>query len=105
MLTWDTDLTLLGAATYHDDEYGNQIAVPAEQVVQAAEQQISRQEFYQAAQAGIRPARMFVVHPFEYHGEDRVRVDGNTYSVIRTFQRSDDELELYVEQKVADRDG
>lgn len=104
MFDWDIDITLVGKS-YTPDEYGNQVAEPTETIVQAAEQKINKYEFYQAAQANIRPSRMFVVHTFEYSNEQTIIADGQKYSVIRTYPLNDDELEVYVEQKVGDQNG
>jgi len=90
---------------YESDAYGNQTPTEVKTLVQSSEEQLSRAEFYQAAQAGIRPSRMFVVHSFEYGGEQVIIADNQRYSVIRTFQRNADELELYVESKVGDQSG
>lgn len=102
MNSWDVDLVLIGNETT-EDEFGNQISNGKRTEVQASEFQVSRYEFYQAAKAGIRASRGFVIHTFEYDNEQMVEVDGVSYSVIRTFKLNADELEIYVEDKVGDK--
>lgn len=99
MFDWADDLTLV-KQTRETDDYGNRKAVETLSTIQANKKDIMRNEFYQAAQAGIRPAFLFIIHPFEYDDETIVIYEGKRYTVVRQFQRSDDELELYVERKV-----
>lgn len=60
---------------------------------------ISASESFQAAQAGLKAAWRFTVHPDEYRGESLVRYQGGLYSVYRTYQSGPGRLELYVEVK------
>lgn len=57
---------------------------------------ITRSEFYQAAVAGLRPEFVFVIHSFEYNGEQQVIFEGQEYQVLRTYQdeKNPEEVEL-----------
>lgn len=71
--------------------------------VLAASVPVSRSEFYNAGQNGIRPDYEFIISPAEYHGETEVEITderGETVHlhVYRTYERSADELEIYCEQ-------
>ena len=59
----------------------------------------SRQEFYSAAQAGLKPELTLVVWSEEYGGEAEVEICGETYGVVRSFCRADDKTELYLARK------
>lgn len=98
---WNEDITLINP-TFGQDEFGNPIENETREVIQAIRKNIGRVEFYQASQAGIRPTYVFVVHVFEYNNEPFIEYNGQRYTVIRTYQVNDDELELTVERKVAD---
>lgn len=100
MLNWDKEVTLIGAMFYRTDEYGNQIPEDTSTTVMACYKPISQSEFYVAAQAGIRPATELIVHTFEYGGETEVEYQGERYTVIRVYERDNDETELYLEKKV-----
>lgn len=102
---WDLDIDLIAPGKIETDEFGNQINHETFTQVQSYEKQIQRYEFYAAAQAGIRPNKLFVIHPFEYSGEPKIKVGNDIYYIIRTYQMSDDEMELYVETKVGERNG
>lgn len=99
MNTWSDDITLIQSG-YTTDKFGNQVSKDIRRTIQATRKNISRAEFYQAGQAGIRPSTMFVVHPYEYEDETKVEYNGKRYSVVRVYQLDDDELELYVERKI-----
>lgn len=101
MLDWCEDVTLIDSA-FMVDGFGNQIEQPVKTQVMASKKEVSMNEFYSAAQAGIRPEVELIVHSFEYSGEQIVEYRGQRYSVIRTYQRSDDEIELYLERKASD---
>ena len=59
--------------------------------------EVSRSEFYDSSQAGIKAEYEFVINPAEYNNEIIVEYKGRRYKVYRHYQRSDDELELYCE--------
>lgn len=106
MNEYDEDIILIGGVISDEtDVFGNPIDGTVKTTVQATKKEVSQSEFYQAAQANIRPAAEFIVHTFEYSGEQLVEWQGCRYSVIRTYQRNDDEIEIYLESKVGDLNG
>lgn len=102
MNDWSEDVTLIGTGGFTKDDYGNQIPKEDKTTVMASTKPIAMGEFYAAAQAGIRPEVELIIHTFEYNGELAVDYRGVRYSVVRTYQRNDDELEIYLERKVSD---
>lgn len=58
---------------------------------------VSRSEYFSAAQIGINPEFLAVVSPVEYHGEKILEYHGKRMSIYRTYKRSDNELELYIQ--------
>ena len=67
-------------------------------------QSVSRSEFFQGGQNGLKPEYMFTVFFGDYEGEDTVEYNGVVYSVYRTYHARTDELELYVQKKVGKHD-
>lgn len=59
---------------------------------------LTRYEFYQMREAGMRPEIAFVIKSYEYDGEDTVRYNNKTYRVVRQYQESFEELELICER-------
>jgi len=61
---------------------------------------VTRQEFLAAGSLGLKPSLVATIYSFEYSGQKAVKVDGEDYSVYRTFNRAEnDKIELYLEQK------
>ncbi len=56
-------------------------------------------EFFDAGQNGIRPAYQFIVYDVEYDNQQDVEYKGTMYRVYRTYRRSKDKIELYVEKR------
>lgn len=61
---------------------------------------VYQNEFYQADQAGIRPQGVIVMNLADYSGERYLSIDGNKYSIYRTFERDQDWIELYYGDRV-----
>lgn len=97
-MTYDHVITMVREA-YKKDNLRQTIRDPENDVkteVFCRLKSITRSEFYQAAVAGLRPEFVFVVHAFEYNGEQRVIFDGQEYQVLRTYQdeKNPEEVEL-----------
>lgn len=60
----------------------------------------NRSEFFAGMQAGIKPDFMLYVHPAEYQGETLAEFRGGLYAIYRSFPKSLDKLELYLQRKV-----
>lgn len=100
-MTYDHELTLIGQ-TYTEDEIGNQIPVETETVVLCGLKSVGRTEFYNAAATGLKPELIFVIHGYEYKGEQIVKFEGTRYRVIRTYATDFEEVELTCEKVAAD---
>lgn len=90
------------------DEFGNYVAMYQEpRFVYADKRSITRSEFYNAAQSGMKPEIVFTINRFEYHDEHTVEFGGVLYTVIRTYESNpksgtavDETLELVCERKI-----
>lgn len=98
-MTYDYELTLIGYETEYD-EIGQEINVPAERKILCGIKSIGRNEFYAAAQAGLRPEITFIIHNYEYNGEKEVKFEGQKYKVIRTYSTDFEEMELVCEKVI-----
>ena len=96
-MTYDYELTLINYETEYD-EIGQEIKVPVKTNILCAVKSIGRNEFYAAAQAGLRPSITFVIHGYEYSGEREVEFEGEKYKVIRTYMKDFEEMELVCEK-------
>lgn len=87
--------------TITEDDIGNQIPAATERKVYANEFSVSSSEFYNAAVAGLRPAKAFEVYSFEYRGEEKLKHDDTAYRIIRT-QGKGEKVVLTCEKVAAD---
>lgn len=78
-MTYDYELTLIG---------------DKETTILCGKKSVGRNEFYSAAQAGLKPEIIFIVHDYEYNGEEKIRFEGKIYKVIKTYSVSFEEVEL-----------
>lgn len=100
-MTYDHELTLI-AQTMGEDEIGNQTPTETRKTVLCNVKSVGRNEFYSAATAGLRPSIVFVIHGYEYDGEQVVEFEGTRYNVIRTYSTDFEEVELTCERVAAD---
>lgn len=100
-MTYDHELTLV-KQTFVSNEIGNQIPVETEITVLCGIKSVARNEFYSAATTGIKPSIVFIIHGYEYNGQQIVEFEGVRYRVIRTYATSFEELELTCERVAAD---
>ncbi|MCM3783673.1 phage head closure protein [Neobacillus mesonae] len=102
-MSYDHELILVTPGGIIEDDIGNQIPVdPVELPVYCRLQSVGRTEFYNAASQGMKPEMVFIIHAYEYEGQQIVKFEGKQYRVIRTFQTGTEEIELTCERVVAD---
>jgi SPP1 family predicted phage head-tail adaptor len=100
-MTYDHELTLITQIMI-EDEIGNQIPVETKTIILCGLKSVGRTEFYNAALTGLKPELVFVVHGYEYNGEQVVEFEGAKYRVIRTYATGFEEIELACERVGAD---
>lgn len=90
-----------GVRTY--DQYGNEKIEKIEREVFVQVRGVYRSEFYNAAQAGLRPSITFyITHRVDYEGEMNLIYEGKEYSVVRV-DWYDDGVNLVCEERVNER--
>lgn len=96
---WNNELTLIKDGNIEYDDIGNPISDgPIETTVFCEVNSISRNEFYNASMAGLKPSIVFTVHPYEYNDEIQIKFEDNNYKVMRTYLKNTEELELTCEK-------
>jgi SPP1 family predicted phage head-tail adaptor len=83
---------------YEMDAIRQQVAVETRKAVFAQIDSISRAEFNAARTVGLNPSLSVTIWAFEYTGEKFVELNGEKYSVYRTFARRNQRMELYLER-------
>jgi SPP1 family predicted phage head-tail adaptor len=76
------------------DDIGDATATPVERKVLAHITSIKQSEFYQAQANGFKPEITFIIRSFEYKSEKFVRQGNKVYRVLRSYDRSDGNVEL-----------
>lgn len=97
---FDVEINLLTENGFTRDKIGNKIPTYVKNALLARELPITRNEYYTAGQNNIELSRAIIVHPFEYDGQKLIEIDNTTYSVTRTYKRNNEEIELYLTQRV-----
>lgn len=99
---FDAVATLRSLVRYDEDEALNQVPVYEDREVFVRPRSVYANEFYQAANSGLKPAVVLVLPNFaDYNGEKVVLFEGREYTVLRTYQTPDrDALELTLEERI-----
>ena len=98
-------LIVYGEPTY--DKYGNEILPVEETQVLCKVGSVSRSEFYQAGQNGLKPEIVFTLSSFmDYAGQKLIKHTDHTgkereYTVIRTYRTPNGGIEITCEERVA----
>ncbi|KUP24916.1 phage head closure protein [Paenibacillus sp. DMB5] len=86
-------ITLIGT-TSDSNAMGDAILNLAQRETHAARNSVRQSEMYQAVGSGLKPEIMFTVRETEYAGETKLKYEGKTYQIIRSYQRPDRMTEL-----------
>ena len=99
---WEDIAILKGDPTASYDEYGNEELTYSETTVFVRSRSVYQQEFYNAAQLGIRPSIVLILsNRADYNGEKLIEYQGVLYDVIRADWRNGrDALELTLAERV-----
>lgn len=99
---WDDVAVLKGNPTATYDTYGNETIAYTETTVYVQSRSVYQQEFYNAAQLGIRPSLVLILpNRMDYSGEKLVEYQGNTYDVIRAdWKNGRDSLSLTLAERI-----
>lgn len=92
----------LYAETISTDAYLNEIKQYTPRTVFVRDtRSIGKNEFYEAAAAGLQPVAVLVLFYADYEGEKVLEWDGKIYNVTRTYRRPDsDNLEITIEERL-----
>ena len=71
-----------------------------EKEVFATIESVGQNEFFQAAQTGLKAEYKISVWLDDYDGEAYVKINGKNYDIYRTFVKKDGKIELYTGKKI-----
>lgn len=85
--------------TWERDAYGVNQKTETLRQIYANVQSATRAEFFEGGRNGLNPEYVMTVFFADYQGEKVLEYNGARYTIYRTYQRRNDELELYVERR------
>lgn len=90
------------SSEYETDDIGQKVATEKSKEVFATLTSITRAEwvsYSQSGRQGLVPAYVASVFMGDYEGEMIAEHDGIRYGIYRTYERDDEQVELYLEKK------
>ena len=79
--------------------YGEVISTYAWRTLFAKKKSIRQSEFYDAANAGLKPELTFEIYSFEYNNDEKLKLEDKEYMILRTYEKGE-KIELTVSTQV-----
>ncbi|MCB2860640.1 phage head closure protein [Streptococcus suis] len=98
---WNHEITLIAKRITGKDKLKQNITEEVKTVLLCRKKSITRSEFYQANQAGIRPSLVVDIHSFEYDNQELAEFEGKRYRIIKTYPVDLEILELTLTEKLS----
>lgn len=99
-------LTLISVA-YTTDGIGQRIPAEESRQVLCRVRSVNQTEWFEAGRNGLKAEYQATMFAYDYNGEEICEYNGVRYGIYRTYRRSADEIELYLERKagIGERNG
>ncbi|HFI0500810.1 TPA: phage head closure protein [Streptococcus suis] len=98
---WNHEITLIEQKITGKDKLKQNITEEVKTVLLCRKKSITRSEFYQANQAGIRPSLVVDIHSFEYDNQELAEFEGERYRILKTYPVDLETLELTMTEKLS----
>ncbi|MGU8065545.1 phage head closure protein [Streptococcus suis] len=98
---WNHEITLISKRIIGTDKLKQNITEEVKSVLLCRKKSITRSEFYQANQAGIRPSLVVDIHSFEYDNQELAEFEGERYRILKTYPVDLETLELTLTEKLS----
>ncbi|MGT2743640.1 phage head closure protein [Streptococcus plurextorum] len=98
---WNHEITLIAKRITGKDKLKQNITEEVKTVLLCRKKSITRSEFYQANQAGIRPSLVVDIHSFEYDNQELAEFEGKRYHILKTYPVDLETLELTMTEKLS----
>lgn len=93
-----TPITLVAVA-YATDLIGQRVETESTRTVYCNLRSVTRQEWKNAGEMGLKPSYTATMFTYDYEGEQIVQIGEKRYGVYRTYLTTNDQIELYLEEK------
>lgn len=97
---WNNEITLTSRKIKGKDKLKQPIYEDVEVTILCRKKKVTRSEFYQANQAGLRPSLVVEVHNIEYDNQEHAVFEGKKYHVLKTYPIDSEILELTLSEKL-----
>lgn len=94
-----SDIVKLISTTKQQDDYGVWRTTETEREVFCQVDSVTRAEFFDGGRNGLNPQFRVTMFAEDYEDEAILEYRGKRYSIYRTYQNRNDDIELYVERK------
>lgn len=91
---WNHEIILIARKVTGKDKLKQDITEEVKTTLLCRKKSITRSEFYQARQAGMRPSLILNIHSFEYENQEFAEFEGRRYRIEKTYQIDAKTLEL-----------
>ncbi|HEM2575423.1 TPA: phage head closure protein [Streptococcus suis] len=98
---WNHEITLVAKKITGKDKLKQNITEEVKTVLLCRKKSITRSEFYQANQTGIRPSLVVDIHSFEYDNQELAEFEGKRYHILKTYPVDLETLELTMTEKLS----
>ena len=98
---WNHEITLIAKKITGQDKLKQNITEEVKTKLLCRKRSVTRSEFYQANQAGIRPSLVVDIHSFEYDNQELAEFEGKRYRILKTYPVDLETLELTMTEKLS----
>lgn len=91
---WDHEIKLISKKVTGKDKLLQPISEDVEVTLLCRKKKVTRSEFYQANQAGLKPSLVVEIRNFEYENQEFAKFEGKQYRILKTYPIDSEILEL-----------
>lgn len=91
---WNDEITLTSRKIKGKDKLKQPIYEDVEVTILCRKKRVTRSEFYQANQAGLKPSLVVEIRNFEYENQEFAKFEGKQYRILKTYPIDSEILEL-----------
>ena len=92
-----SSVAYLVTEAFSQNAYGVMERTETKHKVYVAVTSVTSQEWFEGGRNGLNPQFRFTMFSFDYNNEKIIEYQDKQYTIYRTYYRSADEIELYVE--------
>ena len=89
---WNHEIKLISKKVTGKDKLLQPISEDVEVTLLCRKKKVTRSEFYQANQAGLKPSLVVEIRNFEYEYQEFAKFEGKQYRMLKTYPMDTDNL-------------